>query len=43
MELGPTRWHDTTVWFTWLITDANEKPLGYFVVNEEVSRAVIEL
>ena len=26
---------------TWVITDANDKPLGYFLVTEAVSRAVI--
>lgn len=26
---------------TWLITDANDKPMGYFIVGEDLARAVI--
>ncbi len=41
LEPGATRRQNSYSRHTWLITDEDDRPLGYFVVDAEVSRAVI--
>jgi hypothetical protein len=41
LEPDATRQQNTYSRNTWLITDENDAPLGYFIVTEAVSRAVI--
>ncbi len=41
LKPGAKREQNTYARNTWLITDANDKPLGYFIAVEEVARAVI--
>ena len=41
LAAGATRQQNSYSKNTWLITDGNDKPLGFFVVGTEVSRAVI--
>lgn len=41
LEPDMTREQNSYAGNTWLITDETDNPLGYFVVTEEVSRAVI--
>lgn len=41
LALGGTRWQNTYSNNAWLITNANDKPLGYFLVKADESLAVI--
>lgn len=41
LEVDANRRQNSYARNTWLVTDENEKPLGYFVVGEELARAVI--
>jgi len=41
LDPGATRKQNTYARNTWLIADSSDKPLGYFIVGMEVSRAVI--
>ncbi|MCH8922646.1 MAG: hypothetical protein IIA67_05805 [Planctomycetes bacterium] len=38
---GATRWQRTNAGSTWLIADKNGKPLGYFIAEQVIARAVI--
>ncbi len=41
LEPGAKRQQNSYSRHTWFITDENETPLGYFIVTDEISRAVI--
>ena len=41
LRAGTTRQQNSYARNTWLVTDEKDRPLGYFVIGTEVSRAVI--
>ena len=43
LKAGATRRQSTFAGNTWLVTDENDKPLGYFIAEPRVSRAAIQL